>query len=281
MIFASNGTAFLISVIVIAALVVIGLIIFLIEVIINHKYKKFIYEHSEAIKELIKINKKYQFKDIPILDMKHSYDNENMYDDISCRDYLIYQLVFTQNTFFTAIKDASYNNKLYERYEIEVEEHCELNKYDTVDLPRNRKRLEKVEKKLFIKTKKYPTTEFRVTVKLVLTNINGSYQRSKHDSFNSVEVLDMIMGVNKKRGSFYLDNDIWQSICRVERGKVTNKMRFAVYNRDNWRCRYCGRKTNDLEVDHIIPIAKGGKSTFNNLQTLCHRCNVRKGSDIY
>ena len=39
-------------------------------------------------------------------------------------------------------------------------------------------------------------------------------------------------------------------------------------------------RTNDLEVDHIIPISKGGKSTYDNLQTLCHRCNVRKGAKI-
>ncbi len=72
----------------------------------------------------------------------------------------------------------------------------------------------------------------------------------------------------------------WQSICRVERGKVTNKMRFAIYERDHYRCRKCGKSTDDLEVDHIIPISKGGKSTFDNLQTLCHRCNYRKGSNI-
>ncbi|WP_294755493.1 HNH endonuclease signature motif containing protein, partial [uncultured Ruminococcus sp.] len=32
-----------------------------------------------------------------------------------------------------------------------------------------------------------------------------------------------------------------------------------------------------LEVDHIIPIAKGGKTEANNLQTLCWRCNREKG----
>ncbi|MBR2352886.1 MAG: HNH endonuclease, partial [Clostridia bacterium] len=33
-----------------------------------------------------------------------------------------------------------------------------------------------------------------------------------------------------------------------------------------------------LEVDHIIPVSKGGKSTLDNLQTLCERCNRGKGT---
>ena len=55
-------------------------------------------------------------------------------------------------------------------------------------------------------------------------------------------------------------------------------MRFSIYERDGYRCRYCGR-TEDfdyLEIDHIKPIAKGGKSTYDNLQTLCKRCSQMK-----
>ena len=60
-------------------------------------------------------------------------------------------------------------------------------------------------------------------------------------------------------------------------------MRFAIYQRDGYRCKMCGRSQNRayLEVDHIFPIAKGGKSTYGNLQTLCHECNVRKGTNVY
>ena len=94
------------------------------------------------------------------------------------------------------------------------------------------------------------------------------------------EIKDIIFKINQKRGNYYSDSQTWESICRVERGKVTNRMRFSIYQRDHYRCQKCGRRTNDLEVDHIIPISKGGKSTYDNLQTLCHRCNVRKGAKI-
>ena len=75
------------------------------------------------------------------------------------------------------------------------------------------------------------------------------------------------------------NDEIWQSICRVERAKVSNKMRFAIYKRDGNRCIKCG-STRNLEIDHIFPISKGGKTKPDNLQTLCHSCNTRKSNTI-
>lgn len=212
--------------------------------------------------------------------MEHSYDNENFYGDISCQDYLTYQLVYIQNIVNAALKDTLDNKTLFDKYKKEIKETCVMDQYDTRNLLKNRNRLIRFENNLFGRHVKTPTILFSINVRLRLTNINGAYRGSKRDEFFPKEIKDIISKINQKRGKFYLNNDIWQSICRVERGKVTNKMRFAIYERDHYRCRKCGRKTNDLEVDHIIPIAKGGKSTFDNLQTLCHRCNYRKGSNI-
>ena len=96
---------------------------------------------------------------------------------------------------------------------------------------------------------------------------------------SSEGILLLISRINNKNGTFYNDRGIWDAICRVERGKVSNKMRFSIYSRDGYRCCKCGRsqRWTDLEIDHIKPIAKGGKSTYDNLQTLCRRCNKEKG----
>ena len=102
----------------------------------------------------------------------------------------------------------------------------------------------------------------------------------KKDYFSIPETEEIISRINNKRGDFYQDEGIWQSICRVERGKVSNKMRFAIYNRDNYCCRKCGRHNCDLEIDHIYPISKGEKTTPDNLQTLCHECNTKKSNNI-
>ena len=49
-----------------------------------------------------------------------------------------------------------------------------------------------------------------------------------------------------------------------------------IFKRDNFQCQYCGTKEN-LTLDHVVPRAKGGKSTWANLVTACKRCNAMKG----
>lgn len=66
---------------------------------------------------------------------------------------------------------------------------------------------------------------------------------------------------------------------RQRRGKGWYKLRFAVLRRDSYRCQLCGRDASDgikLEVDHKIPVAKGGTDDLLNLWTLCFDCNRGK-----
>lgn len=62
---------------------------------------------------------------------------------------------------------------------------------------------------------------------------------------------------------------------------VRKSVRFAVFDRDNYTCRYCGRSTDDgviLEVDHVIPRSKGGSDEIENLATACADCNRGKSA---
>ena len=72
---------------------------------------------------------------------------------------------------------------------------------------------------------------------------------------------------------------------RIERNKMTPKLRKKILERDNYTCQKCGLSRFDepnlnLHVDHIIPIAKGGKTVESNLQCLCWKCNLKKGDKI-
>ena len=49
-----------------------------------------------------------------------------------------------------------------------------------------------------------------------------------------------------------------------------------IFKRDNFQCQYCGTQDN-LTLDHVVPKAKGGKSTWSNLITACKGCNTHKG----
>lgn len=70
-----------------------------------------------------------------------------------------------------------------------------------------------------------------------------------------------------------------------QRALMTSKLRKKIKKRDNYTCQKCGISTKDeehllLEIDHIIPISKGGMSTEENLQTLCWKCNRTKGAKV-
>lgn len=59
-------------------------------------------------------------------------------------------------------------------------------------------------------------------------------------------------------------------------------LRFQVLQRDRFRCTACGNSpARDpdcaLQVDHILPRAKGGCSTPENLRSLCAACNLGRG----
>lgn len=266
---------------VILAIVLVVLTIVISLRVVNKKYKRFVLAHSMAIKNLARINKHYNFNNIKNYDMKHSYDNADFYEIISTKDYLIYQLVYIQKNVYKAMNDAYGNKIMFEKYVQDIKEKCTFNVFDAEVLPKNKNRLTKIEKELFEKAIKTPQTGFSICVTLVQRKINDRYVCSKSKTYGDKEIRSLIGRVNNKRGDYYCDREIWDAICRVERGKVSNKMRFAIYERDGYCCCMCGRYYEQgLEIDHIIPIAKGGKSTCDNLQTLCRSCNKKKGTEI-
>ena len=84
-----------------------------------------------------------------------------------------------------------------------------------------------------------------------------------------------------------------QKIAHGRRSSLTAPVRYAtreqrqfVYFRDGGRCRHCGCQVmrtrqqvpRQANFDHIIPWARGGFTTLENLQLLCRKCNLRKGA---
>ncbi|MFS4439215.1 HNH endonuclease [Paracoccaceae bacterium GXU_MW_L88] len=53
--------------------------------------------------------------------------------------------------------------------------------------------------------------------------------------------------------------------------------RFNLFLRDEFTCQYCGAK-GEMTFDHIIPRARGGVTSWENVVAACGPCNLRKGS---
>ncbi len=71
-------------------------------------------------------------------------------------------------------------------------------------------------------------------------------------------------------------------MTKKKREGISKKTRFEVFKRDKFTCQYCGKKAPDvvLHIDHIKPVAAGGKSDILNLVTACLDCNSGKGARI-
>ena len=70
----------------------------------------------------------------------------------------------------------------------------------------------------------------------------------------------------------------------AKRIKIPPKLTLKVLKRDKYKCQICGKSPSthpelSLEVDHILPVSKGGTNDIENLQTLCFNCNRGKGND--
>lgn len=104
---------------------------------------------------------------------------------------------------------------------------------------------------------------------------------------NASTECDVVMDIdNLNRFILFLSEKIrFKKSAAGQRALMTSKLRQHIKERDNFTCKHCGASVQKepnllLEIDHIIPVSKGGLTTEDNLQTLCWRCNRKKGSKI-
>jgi|ERR1035438_42144 hypothetical protein len=82
--------------------------------------------------------------------------------------------------------------------------------------------------------------------------------------------------------SIFLEITSGRNKGKSSRIGLSAKVRWQVLARDSFTCKYCGRRAGTdvcLEVDHKIPVAKGGTNEIENLFAACLDCNRGKGSE--
>lgn len=71
--------------------------------------------------------------------------------------------------------------------------------------------------------------------------------------------------------------------CRpLKRKQLSARERMHILRRDQFTCRSCGISGVgvQLEIDHVVPLARGGSNAETNYQTLCRACNSAKGASM-
>lgn len=118
-----------------------------------------------------------------------------------------------------------------------------------------------------------PAFSVKIACTVSYTSPKGQSAYSKHEDFIAPEIWNVWKMVTDFRSKNCNDSQ------KRERQKMTLSLRYDILKRDHFRCQICGRTAVEgatLEVDHIVPISKGGKTAPDNLQTLCRDCNRGK-----
>lgn len=104
---------------------------------------------------------------------------------------------------------------------------------------------------------------------------------------NKTSICSIVLDIENLNGFIKYLSDVvkFKKSKEGQRALMTSALRNKIKQRDNFTCKKCGISIRDekhllLEVDHIIPISKGGLTVEHNLQTLCWKCNRSKGAKI-
>lgn len=86
--------------------------------------------------------------------------------------------------------------------------------------------------------------------------------------------------VNGGKAQHFETDTIENKSTTSKRKNVPNRKRFEVFERDKFTCQYCGRSAPNviLEIDHVVPVSRGGNNDIANLVTSCKECNGGKAS---
>lgn len=89
---------------------------------------------------------------------------------------------------------------------------------------------------------------------------------------------------------FIVEGDLWRlnpGVFQVkyrgserERVNLSAAIRLAIHERDKYLCAYCGTGEGPFEVDHVVPVSRGGGDDHDNLCLACKPCNRAKSNKL-
>jgi hypothetical protein len=122
----------------------------------------------------------------------------------------------------------------------------------------------------------------RADLDVVTTAVSKSVYEQRFGSWRAALEAFVVWAESPADGND-LTGPVVQNRVRKTPRDPSLRLRFRVMRRDAFKCVQCGRSPSTdvgvmLHIDHVLAWASGGETTFENLQTLCDRCNFGKSS---
>ena len=190
--------------------------------------------------------------------VKHFYPNKNMYPEQIQKLHLLIEELETLRDARAIVEN---HKRMYQQYMRDVPSFV----------------LERDSQGFYSRLGFADIDESTLTIeyKFVYTSDGGFAQRSFTVPMTEENIIKLINTLENKL--------TMTAFTKEQRQLMTQKLRERIKQRDNYTCRACGNSIHRepnllLEIDHIRPISAGGITEENNLQTLCWKCNRRKGA---
>jgi len=109
--------------------------------------------------------------------------------------------------------------------------------------------------------------------------VDEQYQTFDFETWSQLAVAREAEAIGTPRGPMRVPRVIvLVGFDRVPRRHVRFS-RINIFARDGFTCQYCGQRPSrsELNLDHVVPRALGGRSTWENVVCSCVECNRRKG----
>lgn len=258
---------------------ILGMVVILF--IIRHECrKKFVFKTSFFYNNIVDLN---EISNLKYLDKQlkfcKTYKSKAAVVKASLNDAAVQYVSENQDYVENLIRTYRECNNLYSAYKKVVDNILET-KFDYSKL--------KLSRLLFFSLNNYIKFENKMVNEIIYENTNnltlyvrveyispkGQNYWYKDHEYSFTSIVAFVKTVKQ--------HEEYMKSAKYQRSILSDSLRYDVLKRDNFTCQICGASSKKdgvkLEVDHIFPISKGGKTEMSNLQTLCERCNRGKSN---
>lgn len=241
----------------------------------KQEYRKLVREYSRWFHNIQSINSHTNFigmNENQVFSFSPSSKSQYDHFDFDKR----FQKIVEENKdlFNKLLRTTTLNADENARYQIQIERAYERTPWEEIPVRRLNKNLWcSIEKEECSAAILKPVLTVNVIIKVAYTSPAGRNHYYDSYKYNRDDLCEMMKYIRER--------EKFQNSKEYQRKKMSPKLRYEVLKRDGFRCVLCGRGREDgvkLEVDHIIPVSKGGRTTMSNLRTLCMECNRGKGA---